>query len=271
MRRMWCENSRIRGWAAELTCSPHHRFWSRRSKSRHLRLFRNKSSSGKVFHPHYHSLRSRFPAELHHLQGSLASAVINEDERQGSLRLTGILFSLDAAEAVSYCTLFEIILFNRRHWPFITIVVLVSGIAIKGIVEPLAKWHNIADAVAVSWLTAWLLTIFVIIVLCVVSGSTRLVSVFNRCIQGWNLHHLYGLFILVDTVDVIASVVAGSLRFGTIHNEFAAVTASSLDKRSWMVSHIVNYSLVCHGCMARPDLEKAECSSKCELHVSAQV
>lgn len=80
--------------------------------------------------------------------------MIDEDERQWSLPLTGILIALDAAEAVSDCSLLEIILFNRCHWPFVTIILLVSGVAIKGIVEPLTEWHNIADAVAVSWLTA---------------------------------------------------------------------------------------------------------------------
>ncbi len=78
----------------------------------------------------------------------------------------------------------------------------------------------------------------------------QLVSVSNQLDRKADLHHLHGLLVVVNAIDMIASVIAGSCRFGTIHNELAAVTpSSSLDERSWMVSYMVYYLLVRHECV----------------------
>lgn len=61
-----------------------------------------------------------------------------------------------------------------------------------------------------------------------------------------DVHH--GCRILVDTVDMIASIVACTGCFFAIHNKLAAITSISGDECPWVYAHRRNASFIyrCH-------------------------
>ena len=65
---------------------------------------------------------------------------------------------------------------------------------------------------------------------------------------------------------MIAGIVASSSCLFTIHDKFAAVASSSLDKLLWMEAHKRSDIFRCGG-LDRPHLQKSGGSTKSKLHL----
>lgn len=131
-------------------------------------------------------------------------------------------------------------MFDRCHWPLIAVDRCIEEIVVERIVKSLAEWQFVANG-AISSLASGLFAVLAV-------GITRIEARFTISKAEFHIKHVdvhHGCRVLVETVNMIAGIVACTGCLLAIHNKLAAITSISGDECPWVYAHRRDASFIC--------------------------